>query len=124
MSNDGFWHKAWQFALLFAVIALMAASIVVQGQSVSADEVRSIVAAEGGGGIRSRIEAYRRKNELAKDDLDFYLLAVPINLLEDGEELTRLIDGIRQCEKQCDNACAAIFIDNSNHHIIWKPHNQ
>lgn len=51
--NDGFWHKAWQFALLFAVIAMMAASIVLQGQTVSADEVRSIVAAEGGGGTSS-----------------------------------------------------------------------
>ena len=58
MSNDGFWHKAWQFALLFAVIALMAASIVVQGQSVSADEVRSIVAAEGGGGGSSSANAW------------------------------------------------------------------
>jgi nitrite reductase (NO-forming) len=58
MSNDGFWHKAWQFALLFAVIALMAASIVVQGQSVSADEVRSIVAAEGVGGGSSSANAW------------------------------------------------------------------
>jgi len=47
---DGFWHKAWQFALLFAVIALLAASIVVQSQTVSADEVRAIVAEDGGGG--------------------------------------------------------------------------
>jgi len=48
--NDGFWHKAWQFALMFAVIALLAASILVQGQAVSPAEVREIVAEEGGGG--------------------------------------------------------------------------
>ncbi|MDX1467936.1 MAG: c-type cytochrome [Acidimicrobiia bacterium] len=47
---DGFWHRAWQFALLFAVIAMLAASIVIQGQTVTADEVRDIVAAQGGGG--------------------------------------------------------------------------
>ena len=48
--NDGFWHKAWQFALLFAVIAMLAASIVVQGGSVSRADVREIVAEEGVGG--------------------------------------------------------------------------
>lgn len=48
---DGFWHKAWQFALLFAVISLLAASIVIQGQSVSANDVRAIVAEEGSGGL-------------------------------------------------------------------------
>jgi nitrite reductase (NO-forming) len=47
---DGFWHKAWQFALLFAVIALLAASIVVQGQTVSENDVRAILSEEGGGG--------------------------------------------------------------------------
>lgn len=45
--NDGFWHKAWQFALLFAVIAMMAATIMVQGGDLSAADVREIVAAEG-----------------------------------------------------------------------------
>ncbi|MGB7860534.1 MAG: c-type cytochrome [Acidimicrobiia bacterium] len=50
---DGFWHKAWQFALLFAVIALLAASVVVQGQNVSANDVRAIVAEEGVGGSGS-----------------------------------------------------------------------
>ena len=48
--NDGFWYKAWQFALMFAVIALLAASIIVQGQAVSPAEVREIVAEEGGDG--------------------------------------------------------------------------
>ena len=47
--QDGFWHKAWQFALLFGVIALLAASIVVQGQAVSPADVREIIA-EGSGG--------------------------------------------------------------------------
>ncbi len=48
--NDGFWQKAWQFALLFAVIAMMAASIAIQGRWVTSAEVREIVAQEGGGG--------------------------------------------------------------------------
>ncbi len=48
--NDGFWHKAWQFALLFAVIALLAASIVIQNSSLSSADVREIVAEEGGDG--------------------------------------------------------------------------
>jgi nitrite reductase (NO-forming) len=42
--SDGFWHKAWQFALLFGVIALLAASIVVQNGSMSRADVREIVA--------------------------------------------------------------------------------
>lgn len=48
--SDGFWHKAWQFALLFGVIALMAASIVVQNGALSSADVREIVAEEDGGG--------------------------------------------------------------------------
>lgn len=43
---DEFWHKAWQFALHFAVIAMLAASIIIQGQTVTADEVRDIVPRE------------------------------------------------------------------------------
>lgn len=45
--NDGFWQKAWQFALLFAVIALMAASIAVQGGDLSPADVREIIAEQG-----------------------------------------------------------------------------
>ncbi|MBI5157171.1 MAG: cupredoxin domain-containing protein [Acidimicrobiia bacterium] len=45
--NDGFWHKAWQFALLFAVIAMLAAAIVVQQGDLSPADVREIIAAEG-----------------------------------------------------------------------------
>ena len=51
--NDGFWHKAWQFALLFAVIALLAASVIVQSGDLSSADVRQIIAEEGiipGGG--------------------------------------------------------------------------
>jgi len=50
--NDGFWHKAWQFALLFAVIALLGASIIVQSGDLSSADVREIIADEGltGGG--------------------------------------------------------------------------
>lgn len=48
--TDGFWHKAWQFALLFAVIAMMAATIVAQQGDLSAADVREIVASQGGGG--------------------------------------------------------------------------
>lgn len=46
--SDGFWHKAWQFALLFAVIALLAASIVVQSDTLSRAEVRDMVSENGG----------------------------------------------------------------------------
>ncbi len=46
--NDGFWHKAWQFALLFAAIVLLGASIVVQSRYVSEAEVAQIVADAGG----------------------------------------------------------------------------
>ena len=45
--NDGFWYKAWQFAVLFAGIALLAASIIIQGQAVSDADVREILAEEG-----------------------------------------------------------------------------
>ncbi len=50
--SDGFWHKAWQFALLFAVVAMLAAAIVVQQGDLSPADVREIIAAEGltGGG--------------------------------------------------------------------------
>ncbi|MFH1103427.1 MAG: plastocyanin/azurin family copper-binding protein [Actinomycetota bacterium] len=46
--NDGFWYKAWQAALLFAVIAMMAATIISHRGDLSAADVREIVAAEGG----------------------------------------------------------------------------
>lgn len=45
--DDGFWYKAWQFALLFAVIVLLGASIFIQSRAVSPDEVRAILAEEG-----------------------------------------------------------------------------
>ncbi len=44
---DGFWHRAWQFALLFAVVVLMGASIVVQGSAVSEADVREIMSEQG-----------------------------------------------------------------------------
>lgn len=45
--NDGFWQKAFQIALLFAVIAMLAASIIVQNGDLSRADVREILAEEG-----------------------------------------------------------------------------
>ncbi len=45
--NDGFWFKAWQFALLFGVIVLLGASIFIQNQATSENDVRAILAEEG-----------------------------------------------------------------------------
>lgn len=53
MTNDGFWHRAWQFALLFAVIAMLAASIVVQNGDLSSADVREILAEEESPAARS-----------------------------------------------------------------------
>ena len=47
--TDGFWHRAWQFALLFAVIVMMGATIIAQGSTVSPADVREIIAEDGGG---------------------------------------------------------------------------
>lgn len=47
MINEGFWQKAFQIALLFAVIVMLGASIVVQNGSLSSADVREIVASEG-----------------------------------------------------------------------------
>ena len=50
--SDGFWHKAWQFALLFAVIVMLGAAVVVQQGDLSPADVREIIAEQGltGGG--------------------------------------------------------------------------
>lgn len=68
MTNDGFWHKSWQFALLFAVIAMMAATIVAQGGDLSAADVREIVAAQsptsGGGSMDLRSASENIRPEL------------------------------------------------------------
>ncbi len=45
--SDGFWHKAWQFALLFAVVVMMGATMIVQAGDLSAADVRGIVHEEG-----------------------------------------------------------------------------
>lgn len=45
--DDGFWYKAWQFAVLFGVMVLLGASVYVQSQATTADEVRDILAEEG-----------------------------------------------------------------------------
>jgi len=45
--NDRFWYKLWQAALLFAVIAMLAASLVVQASNVSSADVREILADHG-----------------------------------------------------------------------------
>ncbi len=45
---DGFWHRAWVFALMFAVIIMLGASVVIQGQFLTEDEVRQIVDEEDG----------------------------------------------------------------------------
>ncbi len=42
--NDAFWHKAWQFALLFAVIVMLGAAIIVQQGDLSPADVREIIA--------------------------------------------------------------------------------
>ena len=47
--TDGFWYKAWQFALLFAVIVMMGATVIAQGGTVSPADVREIIAEDGGG---------------------------------------------------------------------------
>lgn len=50
--SDGFWYKAWQFAVLFGVLVLLGASIYIQGQATTPADVRAILAEEGvqGGG--------------------------------------------------------------------------
>jgi len=45
--NDGFWSRAWQAALLFAVIAMMAATIISHNGDLSRADVREILADEG-----------------------------------------------------------------------------
>ena len=45
--DDRFWYKIGQAALLFAVIAMLAASLVVQNGSISSADVREILAEEG-----------------------------------------------------------------------------
>lgn len=44
---DGFWYKAWQFALLFGVITLLGVSIFIQTNTTTESEVRDILAEEG-----------------------------------------------------------------------------
>jgi nitrite reductase (NO-forming) len=58
MNNDGFWYKAWQFALLFAVMAMMAATILVQDGDLSPADVREILAEEGVAGGTAVETAY------------------------------------------------------------------
>lgn len=41
--SDGFWHRAWQFALLFGVLIALGTSIVIQSTFVTADEVAALV---------------------------------------------------------------------------------
>ena len=70
--SDGFWQKAFQFALLFGVIALLAASIVVQSGSMSDADVREIVAAEdtsGGGATGWPVDQSIRPELVAVSDL-------------------------------------------------------
>lgn len=45
--DDRIWYKIWQAALLFAVIAMLAASLVVQASNVSSADVREILAEHG-----------------------------------------------------------------------------
>ncbi len=44
---DGFWYKAWQAALLFAVVAMMAATIVSHSGDLSQADVQQIIADQG-----------------------------------------------------------------------------
>jgi len=44
--SDGFWQKAFQIALLFAVIVMLGASMVVQNGALSEADVKEIVASE------------------------------------------------------------------------------
>jgi nitrite reductase (NO-forming) len=45
--NDSFWYRAWQVALLFAVVVMMGATIIAQGGNLSPADVREIIAEEG-----------------------------------------------------------------------------
>lgn len=69
------------------------------------------VAAEGGGAIRKRIEAYRRRHRLERSDLDFYLLAAPIDLLDRNGAIQQLVGAIKQLELERGCGCAAVFVD-------------
>ena len=69
---DGFWHRAWQFALLFAVIIMLGASVVIQGQYVTAAEVEELVGAGGadGGGAGWAVDASVRPELTPIGDLE------------------------------------------------------
>lgn len=81
------------------------------GHSVRNAEMVVYVAAEGGGGINARIEAYRLKNGLHQEDLDFFLLPAPVSLLDEDGEMDDLIADIRDLEVRHGAACTAIFVD-------------
>jgi hypothetical protein len=65
------------------------------------------LALEGGSGFAGRVEAWRRRHE-PPEDVPFYLLAVPIDLVADHAEL---VDAIRQ---QVSSDPAVIVVDTLN----------
>jgi len=69
------------------------------------------VAAEGGDGVRARIEAYSRKHGLETEDVELFLLSEPVSLMKDGNEVEDLIRAIRMLGNREGPVCDAIFID-------------
>lgn len=69
------------------------------------------VAAEGGRGITNRIRAYLDHYLKGECDIPFFVLPVPVNLLDDEGDVGPLIAAIRRLEERTGKSCELVEID-------------
>ncbi len=69
------------------------------------------VATEGGGSIANRIAALREHYLAHERDVPFYVLPVPINLLDQEGDIGPMITAIRKLEDEAGQSCGFVIID-------------
>ncbi len=69
------------------------------------------VASEGGGSITNRIRAYRECYLKGDSDVRFAAIPVPVNLLDEGRDVSALVERLRKLEDRAGMPCGLVTID-------------
>ncbi len=69
------------------------------------------IAAEGGGGIRKRLEAFCQHHGIEPEGVPFAVIPTSVNLLNENADTTGIIDGVKALEKELGIPCGMIVVD-------------
>ena len=69
------------------------------------------IAAEGGGGIRKRLEAFCQHHGIEPEGVPFAVIPTSVDLLNEYGDTTGMIDGVKALEKELGITCRMFVVD-------------